>query len=173
MSGKKIIAMVFGMLLAVTAQAAEPVVSHGMAKLNDTPAIQFATSGWDYANITNPFLLTPDVLTNAMVGVSRLKPGEPFLQNGPPIPTRLTPKTIKAVLAKRLKGKSGLKIKTEKIGGREVAVATYTDGDKKGEEYAFAMHGYLVHVLLLANHGSYFKQGEHVARKVVETIKPL
>lgn len=169
----RVVAAVIGLLAAISAHAAEPTVTNGVARLEDAPAIQFETSDWDYTNTTNPFLLTPDTLTNAMLGISRLKPGEPLLSDGPAIPADLSPKTISATLAKRLRGKSGLAIKTERIGEREVVAATYTVGGRKGMEYAFEMKGYLVHVLLLAKRGPYFEAGARAARKVVATLKPL
>lgn len=173
MPAKRVIAMFVGLSLAITAQAAEPVVSNGVAKLSDAPAIQFETSYWDYSNTNNPFLLTPDTLTNAFIGLSRLKPGEPWLNNAARVPVRLDTVTIKAALAKRLGNKTGLRIKAEMIGKREVVVAQYDEGDKRGAEYAFGLRGYLVHVLLIAKRGSYFDSGERVARKLVETIRPL
>lgn len=165
--------MVIGLLLAVSAHAAEPIVANGVARLTDAPAIQFEMPEWDYANTSNPVLLTPDTFTNAMLGISRLKPGEPFMSDGPTIPADLNPKTIRALLAERLRDTSGVKIKTERIGNRDVVVATYTAGDQKGMEYAFEINGYLIRVLLLAKPGHYFDAGTRAARKVVSTLKPL
>ncbi len=166
-------AALIGVLLAICAHAAEPTVTNGVARLTDAPAIQFEMPEWDYANTSNPVLLTPDLFTNAMLGISRLKPGEPFMNDGPTIPADLNPKTIHALLAKRLRDTPGVKIKTERIGDREVVVATYMAGDQKGMEYAFEMNGYLIRVLLLAKPGHYFEAGARAALKVVSTLKPL
>ncbi|NIR28506.1 MAG: hypothetical protein GWN84_04115 [Gammaproteobacteria bacterium] len=173
MTPRRLIAAIIGLGLSSLSFGAGPQVDQGVVELADEPAVRFRTSGWDHSNTTNPFLLTPDRLTNAMVAVSRLASGQPFLDGGPVIPEALDAKTVRAVLAARLEGKEDLRISTESIGDREIARAAYRDGGRRCVEYAFEMRGYLIHVLLLARPGAYFAAGTVVARKVIETIEPI
>jgi len=153
------------------ASPAQNNVNTGVAVLSDSPAIEFKTGGWSYTNTTNPFLLTPDYLTNAMIGVSRLKPGEPLLKGGPIISTSLTTAEISPLLADRLSSKTDLTLETLTLGGREVVHAIYKDNEKMGQEYAFVLNGFVVHVLLIAKSGSYYEAGSGVVVKIVESIK--
>jgi len=146
------------------------VSSNNIVSLNDAPAIKFSTSGWAHTNTTNPFLLTPDYLTNAMLGVSRMKSGESFPNQGPVIPIKLNPDVLESLLREKLSSKSELKVSKETINNRVVAIANYADGVKNGIEYLLILDGSLVHVLLIAERGQYFSDGRNVARKVVETI---
>jgi hypothetical protein len=170
----RIAAVAFLVLLAsVTGAAEELRVNGNVATLLDDPGIKFETSGWKHSNSSNPFLLTPDQLTNAMVGVTRLAPGQPFLTNGPVIPKTLDAATVQVLLAERLRGKAKLSVSTESIGGRQVAVARYADPNTRRVEYAFALKDHVVHVMLIAKEGRYFDSGNQVARRVVQTLKPL
>jgi len=167
------IAVAFLILLApVAGTAEEPRVRGNVATLTDSPSIRFETSGWSHSNTTNPFLLTPDKLTNAMVGVTRLRPGQPFLTDGPVIPKSLDAATVQVLLAERLRSKHAT-VSTETIGGRAVAVAKYADAYTRRVEYAFPLKDHVVHVILIAKEGRYFDSGNAVARKVVQTLKPL
>jgi hypothetical protein len=167
-------AAAFLLLLAGAAHAAgELRVKGNVAFLRDDPGIRFETSGWKHSNSSNPFLLTPDQLTNAMVGVTRLPPGRPFLTNGPVIPKSLDAATVQVLLAERLRGKPNVKVSTETIGGRQVAVAKYADAYTRRVEYAFALKEHVVHVMLIAKAGRYFDSGNQVARRLVQTLKPL
>jgi len=169
-----ILAVLYFLLASALTYAADELhVSGNLATLSDAPGIKFETSGWKHSNSSNPFLLTPDELTNAMVGVSRLRPGTPFLTNGPVIPKSLDAATVQVLLSERLRGKSNLSVSTETIGGRQVAVARYSDPYSRRIEYAFALKQHLVHVMLIAKEGRYFDSGNQVARKVVQTLKPL
>jgi hypothetical protein len=170
----RMIAAALYVLLAGAAYAAEELrVAGNVATLNDAPSIRFETSGWKNSSSSNPFLLTPDQLTNAMVGVSRLRPGQAFLTNGPVIPKSLDAATVQVLLAERLRGKPNVSVSTETIGGRQVAVAKYADAYTRRVEYAFPLKDHLVHVMLIAKDGRYFDSGNQVARKVVQTLKPL
>jgi hypothetical protein len=104
--------------------------------LEDSPAVEFSTSGWAYANRTNPFLLTPDDFTNAMVGVSRLKKGESFPKDGPVVPEELDLAAIEKVLSERLKGKEDLEITSGSIDKREMIFARYKQGERRALEIA-------------------------------------
>jgi hypothetical protein len=167
------IAVVFLLLATVTAAAQELRVKGNVATLADEPGIRFETSGWSHSNSSNPFLLTPDRLTNAMVGVTRLGPGQPFLTNGPVIPKSLDAATVQVLLTERLRSKPNVTVSTETIGGRQVAVAKYADAYTRRVEYAFALKEHVVHVMLIAKEGRYFDSGNQVARKLVQTLKPL
>jgi hypothetical protein len=167
------IAVAFLFLSGIAHAAGELRVSGTVATLNDDPGVKFETSGWKHSNSSNPFLLTPDQLTNAMVGVTRLAPGQPFLTNGPVIPKSLDAATVQVLLAERLRGKSKVTVSTETIGGRQVAVAKYADSYTRRVEYAFPLKNHVVHVMLIAKEGRYFDSGNQVARKVVQTLKPL
>jgi hypothetical protein len=170
----RIAAVVFFALLAsVTGAAEELRVTGNVATLMDEPGIKFETSGWKHSSSSNPFLLTPDQLTNAMVGVTRLGPGQPFLTNGPVIPKTIDAATVQVLLAERLRGKSKVTVSSETIGGRQVAVAKYADAYTRRVEYAFPLKDHVVHVMLIAKEGRYFDSGNQVARKVVQTLKPL
>ena len=167
-------AIVFLLLFtAVPGIAQGPRVNGNVATLTDAPGIRFETSGWSHSNSSNPFLLTPDQLTNAMVGVTRLGPGQPFLTNGPVIPKSLDAATVQVLLTERLRGKPNVTVSTETIGGRQVAVAKYADAYTRRVEYAFPLKEHVVHVMLIAKEGRYFDSGNQVARKVVQTLKPL
>jgi len=144
---------------------------HETTVLSDPPAVEFANIGWSYTNITNPYLLTPDYMTNAMIGVSRLKPGQPFLKDGPIISDTLTPEEMSKALSTRLSGKEDLKVEIIDVAGRRVAHAAYTQPDKIGEEYAFALNGYVVHVLLQAKPGRYYEDGTRAALEIVRTLR--
>jgi hypothetical protein len=169
-----ILVVLYSLLASTLAYAADELrVAGNVATLADAPGIKFETSGWKHSNSSNPFLLTPDELTNAMVGVSRLRPGQAFLTNGPVIPKTLDAPTVQVLLAERLRGKSNLSVSTETIGGRQVAVAKYSDPYTRRVEYAFPLKEHLVHVMLIAKEGRYFDSGNQVARKVVQTLKPL
>jgi hypothetical protein len=163
----------FLLLTAVPGTADELHIKGNVATLTDDPGVRFETSGWKHANSSNPFLLTPDQLTNAMVGVTRLRPGQPFLTNGPVIPKSLDAATVQVLLAERLRGKPNVSVSSETIGGRQVAVAKYADAYTRRVEYAFPLKEHLVHVILIAKEGKYFDSGNQVARKVVQTLKPL
>ena len=66
------IAIVFvSAFLGSCASTVPGVGQSDLAVLSDSPAIEFSTGGWSHTNTTNPFLLTPDYLTNAMIGISR------------------------------------------------------------------------------------------------------
>jgi hypothetical protein len=142
-----------------------------LAVLTDAPAVEFSTSGWSYTNTSNPFLLTPDYLTNAMIGVSRLKPGHPLFKNGPLITESITGAEVYKVFAAHLADKSDLRVETLQIAGRDVAHAVYRQPEKNGEEYAFVLNGYVVHVLLLAKPGHYYEEGSRVAAEIVRTFR--
>lgn len=159
------------LLLTGCAVAPQLVDDHNVATLTDSPAIQFNTSGWSYTNTTNPFLLTPDYLTNAMLGVSRLKPGETLLNNGPVIPSDLNTESISQLLQQKLSGKENLSVSVRSINEKSVIVATYESDNKNGIEYAFPLNGQLIHVLLLASPGTYYQQGKVVSEKLVGSIR--
>ena len=167
---KNLILIMLAFLMVSCASTPEIVDSNNIATLTDTPAIQFNTSGWSYTNTTNPFLLTPDYLTNAMLGVSRLKPNEAFPDNGPVVPSELNSEVITELLRKKLSGKENLAISSTNINGRPVIVATYISSNKNGIEYAFSLNSHLVHVLLLATPGNYYQQGKLVSEKLVGSI---
>lgn len=169
---------IFAFLLALSGCVTNPSIpapprvdSNQIVHLNDSPAVEFSTSGWSYTNTTNPFLLTPDYLTNAMLGVSRLRKGEALPNNGPLVPNEMNSDSIKSVLSERLKDKSNLRIETKVINNREVVVASYSQNNKQGFELAFQLKENLVHILLLANEGQYYNQGEKVAYNIAKTIK--
>lgn len=147
------------------------VDEHNIATLTDTPAIQFRTSGWAYTNTTNPMLLTPNSLTNAMVGVSRFKPNEALPNNGPMVPNQLNPHSIAQLLQKKLADTENLAISTTTFNNRTIVTATYMLGGRNGVEYAFAMDGYLVHVILLATPGYYYELSKAVAEDLVNSIR--
>ncbi len=169
---KNVLSLIFfAFLLTSCANTPQLVNDHNVATLTDSPAIQFDTSGWSYTNTTNPFLLTPDYLTNAMLGVSRLKPGETLLNNGPTIPSKLYTETIAELLKQKLAGKENLSLSLRPINGKSVVVATYESDSKKGIEYAFPLAGQLIHVLLLASPGAYYQQGKVVSEKLVGSIR--
>jgi hypothetical protein len=142
-----------------------------LAVLSDAPAVEFSTGGWSYTNTSNPFLLTPDYLTNAMIGVSRLKPGQPFLKNGPIISEALTPEEMSKALAARLAGKNDLHVETLTIAGRDVAHASYTEPERNGDEYAFPFNGYVIHISLHAKRGRYYEEGTRVAAEILRTLR--
>jgi hypothetical protein len=147
-----------------------PSVTSEVAVLSDSPAATFNISGWSYTNTTNPFLLTPDSLTNAMVGVSRLPKGSRILRSSVVVPASLDISSIQVAMAERLRDKSQPTITTEKIGDRQVVVARYTDRNAEVVEYAFEFANHMVLVLLRAKSGPYFRDGAMVARKVVESF---
>jgi hypothetical protein len=65
-------AAAFVPLLASVAFAADALhVKGNVATLSDDPGIRLETSSWKHSNSSNPFLVMPDQLTNAMVGVTR------------------------------------------------------------------------------------------------------
>ena len=151
-----------------------PSVSEtNIVTLSDEPKISFSSSGWSYTDTTNPFLLTPDYLTNAMIGVSRFKVGDELLNNGPKVPATLSAESIQQLMKKRLADKAELSMSHKIVGRHTAIVATYIDGEKQGVEYAFELKGYLIHVLLLAKQGKYFEHGKMVAHKLVESMNPL
>ena len=151
-----------------------PQVSNGVAVLSDDPPIEFSTSGWQHTNTTNPFLLTPDSLTNAMIGVSKLRSGDFYRGNdGPRVPDALDTSSIRSMLREELRDKTDLNLSTGSLGGRDVVKALYADGDKLGLEYAFELEGYLISVLLRAKPGAYFDRGTKAANRIVETMRPL
>jgi hypothetical protein len=139
--------------------------------LEDSPAVEFSTSGWAYTNSANPFLLTPDDLTNAMVGVSRLRKGQSFLKDGPVVPEQLDLAAIEKVLSERLKGKEDLEITSGSMDKREMVFARYKQGERRALEIAFALKEHLVHVLVLAKEGRYHERAERVAINVAKTMK--
>ena len=106
-----------------------------------------------------------------MLAVTRLKPNETFPNSGPVIPNQLSPNVITELLQKKLLDKENLAVSSATINGRSVIVATYGTSNKNGIEYAFALNGYLIHVLLLANPGNYYRQGKAVSEKLVGSIK--
>lgn len=158
------------LLFACTSPAPQ-ITQSNVAVLPDRPAVEFSTGGWSYSNTLNPFLLTPDYLTNAMIAVSRLQPGEPLLNGGPIISAPITIDSVRDAVATRTRNKETLTLRTEEIAGRMVVHATYSDGEERREEYAFPLNGYLVHVLLVAKAGNYYKTGSKIAREVVVTFK--
>ena len=162
---------VIATLLLITRIASAQTVDGNIATLADAPAIQFDTSGWSYSNTTNPFLLTPDYMTNAMLGISRFKPKDFLLNGGPPIPASLDFEIISELLRKRLSQKEDLEIFNKIIGENQVVVAMYSSENQKGIEYAFHVDNRLIHILLLAKKGSYYKQGKIVAEKLVSSLK--
>ena len=158
-------------LILVCASSLSLASKPELAVLSDVPAIEFSTSGWSYTNTSNPFLLTPDYLTNAMIGVSRLKPGQPLLKGGPIITEALTTSEVRETLAARLADKTDLKLETLSIAGHDVVHAVYVQPEKNGEEYAFILNGFVIHVLLLAKPGKYYEEGSRVAAEVVATLR--
>lgn len=161
---------VFVLIVLGCSATAPKVDSRGNVKLSGQPAITFHTSGWSYTNTENPFILTPDYLTNAMVGVSRLQPGQPILRNGSPVPEQINESTIRRVFEQKLGFESALVIDTQIIGPRAVVVASYSDEEKYRQEYGFELGGVLLHVVVVANHGHYASEAERVARTVIETM---
>ena len=153
------------------ATAAPTVDGRGYVTLSEQPAITFQTSGWSYTSTENPFILTADYLTNAMVGFSRLQSGEPVLRGGPPVPEELNENTIKRIFEEKLGSESSLEIRTQHIGSRSVVVASYGDEEKSRQEYGFELGGALLHVIVVANHGQYAREAEQVARTAIETME--
>lgn len=161
-------------LLVAACITTNPQVSNGVAVLSDEPPIEFSTSGWQHTDTTNPFLLTPDSLTNAMIGVSRLRSGDFYRGNdGPRVPDALDTSSIRSLLREKLRDRTDLKLSTRSLRDQEVAKALYSDGDKLGLEYAFELEGYLISVLLRAKPGAYFDGGTKAANRIVETMRPL
>jgi len=159
------------LFLGTSSFASDEVQVHGqVVTISDAPAVAFHKADWSYANTTNPFLLTPDSLTNAMIGVSRIEKGRPLLRGPSIVPATLDVASIRAALLDRLTGRPNLSIYVETIGEREVVVASYGDASRASLEYAFEYNGYLAHVLLSAKPGSYFDRGKVVATGVVKSF---
>lgn len=152
------------------ANTAPTVDDRGYVALSGQPGIAFQTSGWSYTNTENPFILTPDYLTNAMVGFSRLQAGQAVLQGGPPVPEQINETTIRRVFEEKLGSRGDLEIQTQNIGSRTVVIAWYEDEEKYRQEYGFELGGVLLHVLVVANHGEYANGAEQVARTAIETM---
>jgi|GEM_PF-2876141 len=152
------------------ASTAPMVDGRGYVALSGQPSITFQTSGWNFTNTENPFILTPDYLTNAMVGFSRLQAGQPVLRGGPPVPDQINENTIKRVFEEKLGSESSLEMHTRDIGSRTVVVASYEDEEKYRQEYGFELGGVLLHVIVVANHGQYAREAEQVARTAIETM---
>lgn len=143
----------------------------GMAYLSDGPIpIEFSTSGWSYTNTTNPFLLTPDYLTNAMVGVSRLKPGE-SIPNGPVISGDLSVSSLMTLLKEKASKYDNASILQKSTNGKAVAISKYKNDSRHVIEYAFELNGVLIHILLSAKDMNYFQKGQVVAYNIINTIK--
>lgn len=166
---------IVGFIAVVSGCVANPSVptvdSNNIVRLNDVPAVEFSTSGYSYTNTTNPFILTPDTLTNAMIGVSRLKVGEAFLRSETKVPTSLDTNSIRRALTERLKDKDNLNVVTKVINNRNIVIANYNDKNKLSIELAFKLKGHLVHILLKAKKGQYFNHATYVATNIVKTIK--
>lgn len=64
---KMLFLLPYAFALASCTSDEQSVGDNHTVQLTDAPAVEFSTSGWSYANSTNPFLLTPDYLTNAMI----------------------------------------------------------------------------------------------------------
>ena len=158
------------MLVAACATTDPMVDARGYVALSGQPAITFQTSGWSYTNTQNPFILTPDYLTNAMVGFSRLEPGQPVLRDGPPVPEEINETSIKQLFEEKLGSENSLRIEAQNIGPRPVVVASYQDEEKYRQEYGFELGGVLLHVVVVANHGQYAEKAEQVARTAIEAM---
>ena len=48
----------------------------------------------------------------------------------------------------------------------------YAQPEKNGEEYAFVLNGYVVHILLLAKPGHQYEEGSRAAAEIVRTLRP-
>ena len=147
------------------------VSNDGIVTLTDSPAIQFSASNWGYTNISNPFFLTPDYLTNAMVSISRLQPGEALLHEGPIIPDNVNTETLLKLQAKRLVGKNNLEIIQATMSGHSIALATYSDPEKKHLEYSFVLNGTVIYILVVAKEGDYYNSSKLVAENVIKTMR--
>ena len=159
-------------IVACSVLAAEPVVdSDDVVYLSDEPQVSFYTSGWSYANSENPFLLTPDYLTNALVGFSRIAPGSEFLDGGPLIPEVLTEESVQQMLRERLASKEGLEIAVETLGHYNLVSAQYKREEGYAAEYAFPFRSHLFHVLVLAKDADYFSAAQKVARTAIESVE--
>ncbi|MEA5446723.1 hypothetical protein VCB98_12925 [Gammaproteobacteria bacterium AB-CW1] len=157
-------------LIAGCSSTAPTVDDRGYVALSGQPSITFQTSGWSYTNTENPFILTPDYLTNAMVGFSRLEPGQPILRGGPPVPDQINDNTIKQAFEHKLENQNNLGIETKNIGSYSVVIASYEDEEKYRQEYGFELGGVLLHVIVVANHGQYARDAEQVARTAIESM---
>ena len=167
----RFITLLFPIILLASCASTEPRVSErGFATLHDEPRITFHTSGWSYTNTTNPFLLTPDYLTNAMEGISRFKVGDSLLQNGPVVSEPINKEAIRELLNERKKSEDDLVITDKQIGSHDVVVAEYSDEEKIRKEYALELNGFLLHILVVANHGNYSSSAEAVVQRIIETV---
>lgn len=92
-----------------------PIVSAKVIRLSDAPSAVFNTSGWSNTNSSNPVILTPDLLTNAMIGVSRLAKGQPLLRSQVTVPESLDVESIRKAVNERLRGKANLSINVIEI----------------------------------------------------------
>lgn len=146
----------------------------GTITLTDAPKVSFAVGGWQAGDTSNPLLLTPDLITNAMLAVSRLKPGEALLADGPDIPAGLDTDTLKSLMSERVASKGATSIRIHPMGRYAVVVADYqksADGVlHQYREYAFVLNGGVVHLLLVAKPGPYYASGNKVAEKVIESL---
>lgn len=171
----KIFIAFFATLILIGGCTSTPMTvdTNNIANLTDEPAIRFNTSGWSYTNTTNPFLLTPDLLTNSLLAVSRLKPGQHFPNDGPAVPNKLNQNAITALLKNKLASKENLVVSIDTINEKSVVVATYSEDGKKVTEYATELNGDLIHVLFMAIPGQYYQQGIIVANRLVGSIEPI
>lgn len=142
--------------------------------LTDAPKVSFAVSGWQAGNSSNPLLLTPDLMTNALLAVSRLQPGDNLLADGPFIPAPLDMETLERMMSERAASKGAFSTRTHQMGRYQVVVADYQkamDGVMhQYREYAFVLNGGVVHLLLVAKPGRYYESGTKVAEQVIESL---
>lgn len=146
----------------------------GTITLTDAPTVSFTVGDWQASNTSNPLLLTPDLLTNALLAVSRLQPGQSLLADGPDIPARLDTDTLKGLMSERVAAKGATSIRTHQMGRYQVVMADYqksADGVlRQYREYAFILNGMVVHLLLVATPGRYYESGVHEAETLIQSL---
>jgi hypothetical protein len=152
------------------ATVAPRVDAQGYATLRDEPAIRFSTSGWSHSDTVDPFLLTPNYLTNAMVGVSRFNPGDPAAQGGLSVPSALNAQNIQSLLNQLVGDEDGFNARSVTLHGREVVIADYPNEQRAQREYAFEFDGSLIRIVIVAQHGDYFDAATTVAENIIQTI---
>ncbi|MDQ2076774.1 hypothetical protein [Marinimicrobium sp. ABcell2] len=152
------------------ASVAPRVDAEGYVTLRDDPAVRFATSGWNHSDTSDPFILTPNYLTNALVGVTRFESGEMITQNGPRVPATLNAQSIRGLLDQLVGDEENFSSRSATVHGREVVIADYPNEQRSRREYAFEFEGNLIRLIIVAQHGDYFEAATAVAENIVGTI---
>jgi hypothetical protein len=150
------------------------------AILTDPPRCEFAWTGWDYTNITNPLLLTKDTLDKSMIGIMRIPVGGTLPRGKIRISAGMTVPQISALLRENLQARPEKIVSvtsgSSTVAGTHAVRLRYTQSGsptRRGEEYGFIRAGYFFHLIFIAAEGPAFASEQKDFERVASSFRVL